>query len=116
LLADTLTSLYFFAADAGGLLYIYRDGVYVSDADQQIRREVKRLLADWGWSARWSTHLVKEVAAYIGSDTLQLWERPPTTVVNLANGLLELQTRTLRPHDPSFFSPIQLPVHYDPTI
>src|SRR6266487_563967 len=65
LLANTITSVDAFAVDAGSLLYIYRGGVYVPEADRHIKHEVKRLLVVWDKTARWSTHLAEEVAAYI---------------------------------------------------
>lgn len=48
----------------------------------------------------------------MGSATL--WERPPLNTISLKNGLLELQSRTLKPHSPEWLSPVQLSVVYDP--
>ena len=35
-------------------------------------------------------------------------------MINALNGLLDVNTLELRPHDPSFLSTIQLPITYDP--
>ena len=35
-------------------------------------------------------------------------------VVNVLNGLLDVNTRALSPHSPDFLSPVQLPVTFDP--
>lgn len=48
-------------------------------------------------------------------DAPELWDRPPTDVVNVKNGLLRISDKTLLPHSPDYLSPIQLPVTYDPT-
>jgi putative DNA primase/helicase len=42
-------------------------------------------------------------------------ELPAAEVVAVANGLLHLPTRVLRPHTPTFFSPHSLPFDYDPS-
>jgi len=39
---------------------------------------------------------------------------PPLDTINLTNGLLDVNTRKLRPHGSEFMSPIQLPMAYDP--
>ncbi len=44
----------------------------------------------------------------------QLWNRPPTDMLNLRNGLLDLKTRELRPHSPRYLSTVQLPIEFDP--
>ena len=43
-----------------------------------------------------------------------LWERPPVDTLNCRNGLLDVHTRELRPHDPAFLSPVQIGVNFDP--
>jgi putative DNA primase/helicase len=114
-LADAITSADAFACDAGGLLYLYRTGVYLPDADRHIKQEVKRLLVAWDKTFRWSSRLAEEVAVYISADAPMLWERPPLSPINLTNGLLDVHTGTLYPHTPSYLSTIQLPIQYDPT-
>jgi P4 family phage/plasmid primase-like protien len=54
------------------------------------------------------------VVEYIRVDTPELWGQPPTDVINVANGLLEVVTRQLQPHSPDYLSSLQLPVVYDP--
>jgi len=116
LLAEALASVDTFAVDAGGLLYIYRDGVYLPEAERHIKQAVKFLLIAWDQSKRWSKHLVEEVLAYLAADAPLLWERPPLDLLNIANGLLDVQSRTLQSHTPAFLSTVQLPVLFDPTI
>jgi P4 family phage/plasmid primase-like protien len=55
------------------------------------------------------------VAEYIRADAPELWERPPVDEVNVSNGILDLHSGKLRPHDPSYLSPVQIPTSYDPS-
>ena len=103
-----------FATDAGGALYHFSGGVYKPKGELRVKRRVKRILAKWDLSAKWSTHRASEVVAYIAVDSPALWERPPLDTINVLNGLLDVNTRVLRQHDPAFLSPVQLPVEYDP--
>ncbi|MCX6630819.1 MAG: hypothetical protein NTW28_24650, partial [Candidatus Solibacter sp.] len=75
---------------------------------------MKHLLAHRGQSDWWTSHRQNEVVEYIRVDAPAIWPVPPLGVLNCANGLLDLATGELRDHDPSFLSPVQLPVHYDP--
>ena len=51
---------------------------------------------------------------YIRVDCPELWDVPPVHTLNVLNGLLDIETRKLRPHDPQFLSAVQIPVAYDP--
>lgn len=113
-LAETISSEAPFARDPGDRLYRYHQGVYVDNASRVIKERVKQLLRTWDRSKQWSTRLTDQVEAYIAADAPSLLERPPESVVNLANGLLDLATLTLHPHTPQHRTTVQLPVHYDP--
>jgi P4 family phage/plasmid primase-like protien len=113
-LADAITDGEHFAQDAGGALYHFSGGVYKRYAERYIRRRVKELAEAWGETAKWSSHRANEVVEYIRADAPILWERPPMEEINVLNGILNVHTRELRPHDPGFLSPVQLPVSYDP--
>ncbi len=114
-LADTILKTDHFAQDAGRLLYVYRDGVYLPQGEEWIARRVKQLLEIQRATKKWSSHRAREVMAYIHIDAAHLWERPPATILNLANGLLDLTTHSLTPHAPSHLTSVQLPVTYDPS-
>ncbi len=112
-LADEILKTDHFAVDPGGHLYIFASGCYRPRGEQRILRAVKRLLDLNADSARWSSHRAREVAEYIKVDTLALWDHPRPDVLNLTNGLFNLTTGMLYPHDPGHLSPIQLPVKYN---
>jgi P4 family phage/plasmid primase-like protien len=114
-LSDAITNKDHFARDLGDRLYRFSDGCYRQYAERYIRRKVKKYLEWWGKTKKWSAHLANEVCEYILADAPELWERPPLDEVNLANGILNLDTGDLREHDPRFLSPVQIPVVFDPT-
>lgn len=100
-----------FACGAGKALYVYRGGVYLPDGEAAVQREVKAWCKETNqvWV---SGELGDRVADYIAIDAPELLERPPLDTINVQNGLLDVATRTLRPHSPDFLSPVQLPVEY----
>ena len=114
LLADAILEDDHFAQDAGGKLYRYSGGVYKTHAERYIRRRVKEILEDLEASEKWSSHRANEVVEYIRGDAPELWERPPLNEVNVLNGIVDVETKRLREHDPDFMSPVQIPVRYDP--
>jgi P4 family phage/plasmid primase-like protien len=113
-LADEILKTEHFAKDAGGEIFAFEAGVYRPRGSERIAQCVKRLLDLNGDSARWSSHLAREVTEYIQIDAPALWERPRPDTLNLRNGLLDILTGTLRPHEPEHLSSIQLPVAFDP--
>jgi putative DNA primase/helicase len=113
-LADAITDDSFFAQNTGQKLYVLEGGVYHPHGEQYIKRRVKALLEEWGETDEWSSHRAEETVEYIRVDSRFLWERPPLDIINVKNGLLNVNTRELADHSPDFLSPIQLPVTYDP--
>jgi putative DNA primase/helicase len=113
-LAEIISSTDAFAVDAGGMLYIYRNGVYIPEAEKYVKQAVKGLLIAYGESRRWSRHLSDEIVAYLALSASALWNRAPLDQMNVANGVLDLQRRTLEPHTPAYLSTVQLPVRFDP--
>ena len=113
-IAHRLQATEHFAKDPGGLIYRYAHGVYIGDGKEFIACESKRILEEAGALAKWTRHRVAEVQAFIGVDAPMLWERLPDDVVNVQNGLFDLNGGELKPHTPEFLSPMQLPAAYDP--
>jgi len=56
----------------------------------------------------------KEIVLYTPGLSIVKMEEPKTNVVNVLNGLLDIETRTLAPHSADFLSAMQLPVKFDP--
>lgn len=113
-IADAILKRDHFAQDAGGCLYIYRNGAYAAKGEKHVAMRTKHLLEAWGLTKAWSSFRASEVAEYIRTDARMLWERPPLDTLNVNNGLVDIETRQLRPHSPDFLSPVQLPIQYQP--
>lgn len=113
-LADDILRTEHFAQDAGGQLYAFAGGTYRPNGEERITQRVKVILVDNGDSKRWSSHRAREVFEFIRVDAPRLWDRPPASVLNLANGLLDVDTHVLRPHAPDHLTTVQLPVSFDP--
>ena len=96
---------------AGQTLYAYKDGAYRPGGENVIRLACKSAL-----ESCFRKNRVIETIYYVETSTLrrldELNNRPG--VINLKNGLYDLKTGELLPHDPSFLTTIQLPVNYDP--
>ena len=114
-LADTILVTDAFAQDAGGQLYVFESGAYRPHGEAHIAQRVKSILVTNGDSKRWSSHRAREVFEFIRVDAPHVWEMPPADTLNLQNGLLDMATRTLRPHTPKHLSAVQLPVTYHPS-
>lgn len=103
-----------FAQDAGGRLYHYRNGVYQPDGAEVVRFACKTLLQEAKRPEKWSKTLSESTVEYVRIGTVRLWDRPPMDRINLLNGILDLRTRELTPHTPTFFSSVQVPINFDP--
>ncbi len=113
-LADEIQRTDHFAKDAGGRLYAFTGGVYRPGGARVVAQHVKRILELNHDTQRWSTHRAAEVVAYLAVDAPILWDRPPLDTLNLQNGLLNLKTGELTEPSPEHYSPIQLPMIYNP--
>jgi P4 family phage/plasmid primase-like protien len=97
------------ATGSGGRLYTYADGIWLAD-DRAVRAAVVDLL---GESYR-KSHTASVVDA--------LSVRPPsitdattdTSVLNLANGLLDWRIGALGPHSPDVIAMPRIPIPWDP--
>jgi putative DNA primase/helicase len=113
-LANEITSSNWFAKDGGGKLHVYEGGVYKLGGESYIGRRVKELFRGFGLARQWSTRKTTEVMEYIRVDAPLLLETPPSNTINVLNGLIDVDTMTLRPHTPDFVSAVQVPVSFDP--
>jgi P4 family phage/plasmid primase-like protien len=113
-IAEMITARHRFARDAGERLYVYRSGCYHPDGASFVAQQVKKLLVRMRLASKWTSHKSDEVVKYLTVDAPLLWERPPRDKVNVLNGLIDVNSRTLSPHSPDVLSPVQLPVNFDP--
>ncbi len=89
--------------------------MYLQEGEEHVKRRVKAILGDWDSLADWESRFAREVVEFVRVDAAELWERPPLDVINVKNGLLNVDTLDLQPHGPEFLSAIRIPVEYDPS-
>lgn len=100
------------ALTAEDKIALYRDGVYRIDG-LGFTAAVARLLGEQHRPAHLAAAEQKAQAAlYETGRVLKTHAGEP--LVNLANGMLDLRTGELKPHDPEYLSTAQLPVKWDP--
>lgn len=93
-----------------GTFYVYKDGVYQSIDDEIVRRWI---IINVGIKV--SNHKVNEILSFAKTCAfIEIEKLNNTPYLNLKNGLFDLETETLYPHDPTVYSTIQLNIKYDP--
>ncbi|VUT27832.1 MAG: hypothetical protein SYNGOMJ08_00383 [Candidatus Syntrophoarchaeum sp. GoM_oil] len=91
-------------------IYAYRNGLYVN-YEKEIHKHIQDVLG--GVSSR---HNISEVVSWIKNASLTdrgLFNKDKN-VINLKNGLLNVNTLELTPHSPVFASTIRIPITHDP--
>lgn len=96
--------------------YWYRDGVYQLVSDEELKGCIKKHITDYDLSILRMKD-VNEVfqdlitdCSFVSEEELNRVE----TLINFKNGLLNLETLQLQPHDPDVLSTIQLPCRWNP--
>jgi len=96
-------------ATGGAQLYVYKDGFY-QPGEKHLQKQALQTLGE-----DWSKRRAEEIMAFARVVAAELWPRPPLDKINTLNGLLDVATRHLDPHDPEHLSPVQIAAAYDPT-
>lgn len=92
---------------------VYLDGYYQPDGEKHIKAECQRRV---GLSAVLTEHEINEIIGHIRRSTYTDREafNQDKITINLINGLLNTETKELRPHSPEFLSTVRIPVKYNP--
>jgi P4 family phage/plasmid primase-like protien len=100
---------YKFAYIDGKELRYYKTGWYQPGAENFVTSELQRVLPDI------SQHLLKETIAKLSQRNYQNLEDCDSdkNVMNVENGLLDLEKMRLRPHTPDYLSLIQYPIRFE---
>jgi P4 family phage/plasmid primase-like protien len=93
-------------------LWRYRRGVYQPRGAETVAKYTKAILRASHLEDSWSTRLASETTEYLRTDAPELPNAPSLETLNVLNGLVDVRTGKLRPHDPTFLSTVQLPVIY----
>lgn len=90
---------------------LYTNGAYRLDKSAFIAQIVDLLGDDY--RPTWRTTIEEVATGLLYSRGLILPDHPTTSLLNVQNGMLDLATMTLKPHDPSYMSVSQLPITWD---
>ena len=98
-----------------GLIYRYDKGVYKEMSDLEISDMILRGLEDdMLLNFRTKKNVSDKVACLLSKIPKLEITNDGGYLINLENGILNIETRELIPHTPNFVSLIQYPVEYDP--
>jgi P4 family phage/plasmid primase-like protien len=96
-----------------GIVFNYVNGVYKMMSDQEVSDMILTgLFDDMLWSYRTKRNVSDKVACLISIIPELKLTNDYGYILNVKNGLLDINTRELRPHTPNFVSLIQSPVEY----
>jgi len=88
---------------------VWREGYYQDIGETAIQEYCKRFLGE-----EYKANRLNEALSYIRASTFIDREEPSKSFINLENGILDLETRELKPHDPSFLFFQKMPITFDP--
>lgn len=98
-----------------GLLFNYQDGVYRLLSDLEVANIIFNMLyEDMLWGYRTKKHVADKVAALLSIVPPLELTNDKGDWFNVKNGLLQLSSGLLHPHNPDFISLVQSPVTFDP--
>ncbi len=98
-----------------GIVFNYDKGVYKMLSDLELSNIILAgLYDDMLWGYRTKRNVSDKVACLLSIIPNLNITNDRGWILNLKNGLLNIYTRELKPHTPSFVSLVQSPVEYDP--
>ncbi len=100
-----------------GDTYVYNAGVYIPLAEAVIHRTVEDNFHNAGVDKTATNHFHNEVLGHIKRRTYTKPDifDPDPHILNLENGLFNVDTYELKPHTPDYPSLAKLPIKYDPS-
>lgn len=98
----------------GGMVFDYENGVYkMMTRDDMNTMILNSMDADNLWAYRTTASVKDKIMCLLSIIPFFKETNDKGYIVNVKNGLLNILTRELKPHTPSFVTLIQLPVKYD---
>jgi len=109
LMAHCIKGYYTFASMPDNMdLYFFDEGVYVP-AEAMVRAYCEMAL-----ETKYTSRHVSETIHYLVSSSFRERKEPEARFINLANGVYDLQTAKLLPHNPEMLFFNKIPVNFDP--
>jgi len=93
-------------------VYIYQDGYYKTNGKIELDKIIKEVLC----GTKWSIHNRNEVTEYIKTENVVSRDKihPPAHLVNVKNGVYNINTKKLEPHDKKYYFLYKIPINYNP--
>jgi P4 family phage/plasmid primase-like protien len=106
-----LSNNHFLTIEESKEIWVYQNGVYVTGGDTLIEKLAENL---FGYAL--SNHDFGEIKGHIIRKTYKSIKEidKDITVINLRNGLYDIDKNALRPHSPYYYSINQKPITYNP--
>jgi P4 family phage/plasmid primase-like protien len=94
------------------ILY-YQNGVYIKGGETLIEKELEK-----HYCYQLNAHKINEIKGHIKRKTYTKFETfdKDLNIINLKNGLYDIETETLEPHSPNYYSIKQKPIAYNKNI
>lgn len=93
---------------SNGTIFVYENGVYLNKGEPVIREIAKKLLGNASTKNR-HNEAVNDIMVGSYTDTTD----PPNNLINVKNGMYNIETGELEPHNPNIFTISQIPVEYN---
>lgn len=101
-----------------GAWYRYANGLWTKAHELQVENEIWKLMEQYehGQRLRPSKSIMKSILSYLQSSLFIRDEQMDAypNLINLANGIYNLEDSNLYPHKPEYYLTTQLPFNYDP--
>ena len=93
-------------------IYIYRDGYYRLNGDMEIEKIIKELFDNVPWKSFYRN----EIMEYIKTENIVDRDaiHPPSHLINVNNGIYNLKTYNLEPHNSKYYFLYKIPIDYTP--
>ena len=102
------------ALAAGGMIALYRDGVYRIDQNKEPLLEKVTTLLGNDFRPQWRATIEEFLTGELFGRGMLLPDRMTEPVLNAANCMVDLRSGDQAPHDPNFLSSLQIPVMWLP--
>lgn len=102
------------ALAAGGMIALYREGVYRIDQHREPLIEKVTTLLGNDFRPQWRQTIEEFLIGELSARGMRLPDRMHEPVLNTANCMVDLRTGEARAHDPNFLSSLQIPILWQP--
>jgi putative DNA primase/helicase len=102
------------ALAAGGMIALYREGVYRIDQHKEPLVEKVTTLLGNDFRPQWRQTIEEFLVGELSARGMRLPDRMTEPVLNTSSCMVDLRTGESRDHDPNFLSSVQIPVPWIP--